>query len=157
MSSRLIRLVAVLFSGFIVAMIITANTGIRHPGTELVRVLPYGDKVGHAVLFGSLTLIVNLALSCRTIRPPLGPRLLTGTVAITIFVIVEELSQGFVATRSLDATDLMADLVGITLASLAAPPLYRLLAAGGATDRGWSEGHRWSGLPPTGDEGADRS
>jgi hypothetical protein len=34
-----------------------------------VRNLPYGDKVGHLILMGLFSLIVNMALSCKTIKP----------------------------------------------------------------------------------------
>ena len=53
------------FGGFIVGVIYVANTGLEHPGTALVRVLPYGDKLGHIVLWGVLTFLVNLALGWR--------------------------------------------------------------------------------------------
>lgn len=52
-------------------------------------------------------------------------------MAVLVFAGFEELSQGFVATRSLDLTDFLADLVGIALATMAAPPLHRLLLSDG--------------------------
>ncbi|MEM8922035.1 MAG: VanZ family protein [Actinomycetota bacterium] len=114
--NRLLPLAAVGAVVFIVAVIAAANLGIDHPGHALVRRLPFGDKLGHAGLFGGLTLIVNLALRGRRLRIG-GVPVLVGTVAVVVFVVVEELSQGFVDRRSLDAFDLAADLVGIAVAS----------------------------------------
>ncbi|MEM9133036.1 MAG: VanZ family protein [Actinomycetota bacterium] len=123
--------VAVAFTIFIGSVIWAANTGFRHPGGTLVRALPYGDKFGHVILFGLLALLLNLATGCRSVRLwPTSGRLLLGSLGVLAFAAVEELSQGFVATRSLDLTDFLADLVGIALATIAAPPLYRLLLDG---------------------------
>ncbi len=121
-----VRIAALAFGAFIAAAIVAANTGFIHPGHALVRNLPFGDKVSHMVLFGGLALVSNLALGCRTMRLG-GGNVLVGSVAVTAFVIVEELSQGFLANRSLDGSDLAADLVGIIIATLAAARIHREL------------------------------
>ncbi len=128
-------MVAVAFTLFIGSVIWAANTGFQHPGGMLVRALPYGDKIGHVVLFGLLALLLNLATGCRSVRLwPTSARLLLGSLGVLTFAAVEELSQGFVATRSLDLTDFLADLVGIALATIAAPPIHRFLFGGGDGD-----------------------
>lgn len=118
---------AALFALFIAFTIVAANLGISHPGIVLVRALPYGDKIGHIVLFGTLTLLLSLALGARRVGfagrswPP-------ATVGLVAFVIVEEASQGLLSNRTLDPADLMANFVGIGLATAAAPPIRRRLA-----------------------------
>jgi VanZ family protein len=124
--SRVIWLGAAVFSIFIGAVIVAANLGVDHPGHALVRWLPMGDKIGHAVLFGGLALIINLALGCH--RVSVGRlSVLTGSALVTAFVAIEELSQRYVSNRTLDVTDFAADLVGIALASLVAPRLHQLV------------------------------
>ncbi len=113
---RLITVAAVAFAAFIALTIYAANTGTYHPGIALVRWLPYGDKIGHLTLWGGLTLLINLAIPGRTVclhrwRLPLG------TVVLSGVVLAEELSQGWLANRTLDPGDLLANLVGIGLAT----------------------------------------
>jgi VanZ family protein len=105
------------FSAFIIWAIYQANTGSSNPVFELVGSLPYGDKIGHLSLFGMLTLMFNLTSRCRTFS--LGRiNLYYGTAIVSIFVLLEELSQGLIPTRTLDIMDLAADSIGITLFSL---------------------------------------
>ena len=112
---------AVGFALFLVAVIYAANQGIRHPGHLLVEALPYGDKFGHAGLWGAMTVIGNLAVR-RWVHLSVGParRLPVPLVSLVLCVIVsmEEASQFFFANRTLDAVDLLANFVGITLGSL---------------------------------------
>lgn len=79
---------------------------------ELVRLIPYGDKAGHMLLFGFLTLFANVATSFGSIR--IGKvHCYWGTIVVIVFVAVEELSQALIPTRTLDAADFAADMIGI--------------------------------------------
>lgn len=118
-SPRALQVAAVISVLFIAAVIYAANVGIDHPGYVLVRRLPYGDKIGHVGLFGGLTFVINLALGCRRF-PLFGRKALLGTTVVGVLVLAEELSQGLISRRSLDIVDLTADVVGLTLGSLAA-------------------------------------
>ena len=123
-----VRLLAVLFGAFIVFTIYAANTGLYHPGVALVRWLPYGDKIGHVTLWGTLTLLVNLAMPGRRIRVgrfaiPLG------SAAMMVVVLVEESSQHWLDNRSLDPVDLVANIVGIGLATAVTASILRRRAA----------------------------
>lgn len=115
---RLIRPAAVGFVAFIAVTIYAANVGANHPGITLVRLLPYGDKVGHFVLWGLLTAIVNLAMPNRCIRFGRWPMPL-GTVVLIVVVVAEESSQRWLDNRTLDAADLVANLLGIGVATAA--------------------------------------
>jgi len=78
--------------------------------------IPYGDKVGHLGLFGLLTLLANLSSKCRGFS---GRRfnIYWGSFYVLTFVTLEELSQRFLPTRTLDIYDNGADLIGISCAT----------------------------------------
>lgn len=102
-------------------MIYLADTGQHGLFIGLVRSMPYGDKLGHLVLFGLLALLANVGTRFR-ITKIFGVRLFTGTLFVSLFMVVEELSQCCFPTRTLDAMDLFADFVGVL--SFAALSLY---------------------------------
>ncbi|WP_351078222.1 VanZ family protein [Shewanella sp. CAL98-MNA-CIBAN-0140] len=114
--SRLAIIVAGGFFSFILWIIYLTNTGGHSVLFDLIKHVPYGDKVGHMLLFGLLTYMANLALHSRHFRLGRLP-LYYGTVLVSIFVLIDQISQGFIPSRTLDIIDLAADGVGITLFS----------------------------------------
>ena len=118
------KLLASLFAAFIIGVIALANTGQLGPYFGWVNKIPAGDKLGHLILMGTLCLLVNLALSCRSARLG-GWSLPLGTLVISTLVLLEEFSQIFIPTRSFDLVDLAADALGISLATLAALRLHK--------------------------------
>ncbi len=122
--AQLGSVIAVVFFSFILWIIYLANTGNQNLLFEMVGNIPFGDKLGHLVLFGALTLLVVVASQFRCIT--LGRfNCYYGALAVTLFVVVEELSQVFFPTRTFDLSDLFADAVGIVLAIKAAQLLNR--------------------------------
>lgn len=97
---------------FILWVIYMANTGQSSIFFRLVGAIPYGDKIGHIFLFGLLTLGVNIATKLKVVKVG-NVSILIGTMLVTLFVLIEEFSQHFSATRTFDALDLFADAVGI--------------------------------------------
>lgn len=91
-----------------------ANTGQSSLFFDLVKAIPYGDKIGHVFLFGFLTLGANVATKFKVVKTR-KINILLGTVVVTLFVLIEEFSQHFSATRTFDTQDLMADTVGIII------------------------------------------
>jgi hypothetical protein len=114
--SRLAIVIAAAFLSVIVWIIYLANTGGHRLFFDLIKQLPYGDKAGHMLLFGLLTYVVNLALLSRHFCIGRLP-LYYATVLVSIFVLSEEISQGFIPSRTLGIIDLVADAVGIILFS----------------------------------------
>ena len=113
---QLISLMAAAFFGFILWIIYLANTGGHSVFFDFIRSLPYGDKLGHFCLFGVLTLI--LVVGSRFCAFRLGRiRIYYGVLAVTVFVVGEELSQAFIPSRTFDVVDLTADALGILLAT----------------------------------------
>lgn len=109
-----IRVMTFIFFVFILWIIFLANTGESSVFFNFVRALPYGDKLGHFCLFGTLTLGATIAFKFKSISLG-GCPIYWGTLIVTVFVILEELSQGLVASRTLDIIDLLADGVGIAV------------------------------------------
>lgn len=114
--TRLFLVLSALFFGFILWIVFLADTGRPSVFFDLVKAIPYGDKVGHACLFGTLTFGINLGLSFRRWKI-LRLNLHVGTIFVVAFVVLEELSQASFPNRTLDPFDLMADAVGITAAT----------------------------------------
>ena len=115
--TNLTRLAALAFLLFIVWVIYMANAGHNSVFFDFVAAIPYGDKLGHVGLFGTLTFLTVLA-SKFTGWTLNNTRLYFGAIAVTLFVIGEEISQAFIPSRTIDFADLSADAVGILLAVL---------------------------------------
>jgi len=74
--------------------------------------VPYGDKLGHFLLMGGFSFLLNLVLNARTFRIWKFSYLL-GSLIVLVIVTIEELSQMFVAGRTFDWSDLVFDFLGI--------------------------------------------
>jgi VanZ family protein len=74
--------------------------------------MPYGDKIGHFFIFGLLTLGANILFKLKTFRL-YQLNFYFGSTFVLLFALCEELSQHFLANRTLDSFDLLADLFGI--------------------------------------------
>lgn len=111
------KLILFIFVSFIVWILFLANTGQSSLFFDLVKILPYGDKIGHFCLFGLLTLIANLAFKFKVVNLGKQP-IYIGTLLVIIFVTLEELSQHFIPSRTLDIQDLLADSLGISIFTL---------------------------------------
>ncbi|WP_462157806.1 VanZ family protein [Pseudoalteromonas sp. GB56] len=113
----LVAIAAVSFFGFLLWIIYLANTSQSSVFFDLVKVLPYGDKIGHFVLFGTLTVLASIALKAKYLLIAKKIKLYWGALAVFAFALGEEISQAFVATRTFDLIDLSADILGICVAS----------------------------------------
>ena len=98
---------------FISYIIFLADTADLNYGLEIVRIIPYGDKFFHALLYGMMAMFLNYGLDYKKIY-----RLQLGAVIVLTFAAIEECSQYFITTRTFDLDDLLADIIGITLFSL---------------------------------------
>jgi len=114
---KLISIISVAFLMFITWIIYLANTAQNSIFFELVARIPYGDKLGHFCLFGLLTLGVNFAFKLKSYKL-ISFNIYVGSTVVFFFVLLEELSQYFIPSRTLDITDLLADILGIITFSL---------------------------------------
>jgi VanZ family protein len=79
-----------------------------------IRRMPYGDKIGHFLLMGFFSFMLNLALKAKTFRV-WRINFLLGTLIVLVVVFIEECSQIFIRGRSFDYRDLIADFAGIVI------------------------------------------
>ena len=121
---KLIVAFAITFFAFIVWIIYMANIDANNFFFDLVKATPYGDKVGHVFLYGFLTLAANLAFKIRTFVV-YGWNLYIGTAIVSLFVLVEEISQVLLPSRTFDLVDLVADIVGITVFSFLSVKIFK--------------------------------
>ncbi len=115
--SRAVSLITLSYGLFIGWVIYLANTGQSSLFFQLVWAIPYGDKLGHLFLFGFLTLGLNVALKYKMFN--LKQRgIYCGSTIVGIVVLLEELSQHFLPSRTFDLIDLGADIAGILMFSV---------------------------------------
>src|SRR5688572_17850086 len=101
-----------------------ADTGNLGPVRSLYA-FPHGDRVGHFVLYGGVTVLATLAVSSRSSRS-LGSAWLAATASVTVLAAIEELSQLWLSSRSAGWTDFGASLAGIAFGSAAGAILRRV-------------------------------
>ncbi|MBL8078491.1 MAG: VanZ family protein [Anaerolineales bacterium] len=106
------KYITLLFAFFIIAIVILADRGELGP-LGFVYDFPYGDKVGHFVLFGVLNFLVTLT-SLRAL-PNRKPKLLALSIGLILALIIgaEEYSQKFFVRRTFDLVDLTASYLGL--------------------------------------------
>jgi hypothetical protein len=108
-----VSLVAAGLMGLFIALIIlladTRNLGILGEAYEF----PHGDKIGHFVLYGLLSLLLTLAVIQLLPRQPSKRLALLTSLGLIAVISVEELSQIWLPARKPDWFDLAASYAGI--------------------------------------------
>ena len=104
----LLRFAFALFFTAFVSIIVIADRGEAGRMWEFVGKVPCGDKLGHLLLVGTLTVLLNLNLK----RRPCG-LLMLGSVVVLAGMTLEEGSQMFFPQRSFDGFDALANVVGV--------------------------------------------
>jgi len=100
------------FSVFLFTLIWLADVGHGQWLFDLVRLVPGEDKTGHFILFGLLSLLLNVVLRASPMRCG-RLTVLKGSFVVGAFAVAEEVSQLLFASRTFDLLDLTAGLVGI--------------------------------------------
>ena len=113
----MIRWLAIGFTLFIISVVALANTQANI--FAFVNTIPLGDKWGHFILMGTLTLLINLAM-WQSGRSKTPRDIITTTLWITLIVTLEECSQYWLPTRTFSLLDLTFDYLGIFVFSLLA-------------------------------------
>lgn len=116
MSTGVSRIIFAAYAVFLGGIIYLANQGGGH-WWNFITDLPYGDKLGHLGLVGTLTLLLNLALKGRRAPGKLSGVLL-GSIFVALLMSVEECSQAMFPSRSLDLWDGLANLAGVAVGDL---------------------------------------
>ena len=115
---------AIAFGAFVLLIVLAADLGVIQSLLPYVYVIPGGDKLGHLVLMGMLSFLVNLALRAERIRL-VWIRPLKGSLLVLVLVALEEASQSLLPHRSFSLVDLAFDAVGIVGLGLLAERMVR--------------------------------
>jgi polysaccharide biosynthesis protein VpsQ len=106
----------ILFALFIILIIVLADTG-NLGILQAVNQIPFGDKAGHFILYGILTLLINLTL-LPAVAPKSRRKATIVSGLILVFLIgVEEFSQQNFASRTFSLGDLTASYLGVVFFS----------------------------------------
>lgn len=104
---------AILFSLFIILIIVLADVGILSRILVFFNRVPFGDKVGHFILYGILTLLIDLALfRAYPARSRVRLTVSSGLV-LALLIGLEEFSQKYFSRRSFDLVDLAFSYLGM--------------------------------------------
>jgi VanZ family protein len=110
---------ALIFITFFITIIVIADRGEGDRWWGFIHQIPFGDKVGHLGLIGTLSLLCNLAFSSG--KPAGRSRFITrATLILLVLLTLEELAQAFLPHRTCDLFDWLADLAGLALGQIAA-------------------------------------
>lgn len=109
-----IKILAALYILVLAGIVVLADVKETQYLFRPVRRLPYGDKIGHFLLMGMFSLVVNLILKARSVRV-WKLSYLFGSLIVLAIVTIEEFSQIFIRGRSFDVADLAADWAGIII------------------------------------------
>ena len=108
------RLPALLFFLFICSVIIMADNNSDSIFFDFVRALPYGDKLGHILLYGALTTLMVIALKFKTISIH-KKNVQLGSILVLSFTFIEEITQLFLVNRTFDLNDIVSDVIGVVV------------------------------------------
>jgi len=105
--------IAILFTLFILLIIVMADAGILAHYLGFLYLYPYGDKVGHFTLYGILTFLLDLSLfhsapahSWKSLAVKCG-------LILALLIGIEEFSQQFFSNRTFDLVDLTFSYLGV--------------------------------------------
>jgi len=104
---------AISFALFILLVIVLADAGVLAHYVGFVYRFPFGDKAGHFILYGILTLLINLALFQA--HPDQSRILLAVKCGLTLALLIglEEFSQQYFSNRTFDLVDLSFSYLGL--------------------------------------------
>ena len=117
MNKKWISISLVIFTLLIVSL---ADSGNLPRFISNLYDFPYGDKVGHFLLMGLLSFVLNwTALSSNVDKKPASV-IWAVSLTLAFFVTLEELSQQFFPRRTFSLLDLAFSYVGIIFFALLA-------------------------------------
>ncbi len=97
---------------FMILVIIWADTDTMPTFLRRMYTFPFGDKIGHFVIYGVFAFLLTWAMPARRLK--LGRfSLPLGIVIAVAFATLEEASQLFFARRTPDLFDLLMGYLGI--------------------------------------------
>lgn len=110
----MLKWLTILFILFMLVVILLADLGAIPEPIKLIYRFPNGDRIGHFVLYGILTFLVNTAFPRRVHIGRIN--LFYGSAIIAVLATLEEFSQLLFSYRTFDLIDLSFTLLGIACA-----------------------------------------
>lgn len=108
----IMKYLTILFTLFIVLIIILADLG-ELGFLKILNQIPFADKIGHFVLYGILTLLLDLTLTRALPHPSRKLIVLRIALILSLLIGLEEYSQQFFAKRTFDLVDLAFSYLGV--------------------------------------------
>ena len=101
-----------LFTIFIILIIVLADSG-KLGLLRIINQIPWGDKAGHLILYGILTLLLDLTF-IRSL-PHRSPKRIVAFMGLILVLIIglEEYSQQYFSERTFDLVDLTFSYLGV--------------------------------------------
>ena len=118
---------AILFTIFIILIIVLADTGTLRHYVGFLYDFPFGDKLGHFLLYGILTLLIDLALFRSFPDQSPGRLAVKCGLVLALLIGLEEFSQKYFSSRSFDLVDLTFSYLGVLFFSLAAIQMKKIM------------------------------
>jgi hypothetical protein len=103
----------------LISIVLLADAGKLPWFVSVLYAFPNGDKIGHFILMGLFSLLVNLSLKARVQKFTFKYACI-GVIIPTILVTIEEISQSFFINRTASWQDLACSFAGILFFGLMA-------------------------------------
>lgn len=108
---------------FIIVVAFLADTGLLPHRIRALYDFPYGDKLGHFLLMGLVSFVLNWTALASRAEPQPASVIWKVSLAFVLFVTLEEFSQQLFPRRTFSLLDLGYSYAGIALAAFL---VYRL-------------------------------
>jgi len=109
------KYISILFFIFIITIIVLADNGSLPRSIRAVYDFPNGDKLGHFILFGLLNFFVTRAFLPANLSQPRSWVILSVGLSLALLIALEEWSQQYFSTRTIDIFDLLASYLGLVV------------------------------------------
>lgn len=107
------KYIAIIFTVFIVGIIILADKGALPRFIRVIYDFPNGDKLGHFILYGMLNFFITFAFISALPSKPRGWVTLSVGLTLALLIAAEEYSQKYFSSRTFDLVDLLASYLGL--------------------------------------------
>jgi uncharacterized membrane protein len=103
----------------LISIVLLADAGKLPWFIGVLYAFPNGDKIGHFILMGLFSLLINLSLKA-CLKKFTFKHICIGVIIPTILVTIEEISQSFFISRTASWEDLACSFAGILFFGLMA-------------------------------------
>jgi len=112
------------FTLFIILIIVLADLG-KLGFLKILNQIPFADKIGHFVLYGILTLLLDLTFTRALPHPRRKLVVIRIALILSLLIGLEEYSQQFFAKRTFDLVDLAFSYLGVIFFSWVSLRVHR--------------------------------